>query len=90
MSLNECLFLATIIPKPKGFMYRFDTNHQLQSFAKQEQTFLTKRMLRRKILIENDTINNLPLFINGSAKLFLKEKSTSIEIDSTNVEEFEF
>lgn len=92
LTLNECLFLATIIPKPKGFMYRFDTEHQLKTFAQQQNTFLTKLMLRRKVLIENDTIGASPIIISGPAKLFLKQNTPNAEIDSTKsgIEEFEF
>jgi len=90
LNLNECLFLATIIPKPKGFMYRFDTDHKLKSFAKQQNEFLTRLMLRRTILTPNDTIGNFPLNISGAAQLFLKQKPTTIENDSLSIDEFEF
>jgi membrane peptidoglycan carboxypeptidase len=92
LTLNECLFLATIIPKPKGFMYRFDAEHQLKTFAQQQNTFLTKLMLRRKVLIDTDTIGASPITISGPAKMFLKQKALKVETDSTatGIEEFEF
>ncbi|WP_162126636.1 transglycosylase domain-containing protein [Flavobacterium phycosphaerae] len=91
LNLNECLFLATIIPKPKGFMYRFDTNRELKLFAKQQETFLTKLMLRRNVLTANDTIGNFPLSISGPAQSFLKQKPmNTIENDSLSTGEFEF
>jgi len=92
LTLNECLFLATIIPKPKGFMYRFDAEHQLKSFAQQQNTFLTKVMLRRQVLMDTDTIGSSPITISGPAKMFLKQKALNVETDSTatGIEEFEF
>jgi membrane peptidoglycan carboxypeptidase len=92
LTLNECLFLATIIPKPKGFMYRFDAEHQLKTFAQQQNTFLTKLMLRRKVLIDTDTVGFSPITISGPAKMFLKQKILQIETDSlaTGIDEFEF
>lgn len=91
LKLNECLFLATIIPKPKGFMYRFDADQQLKSFAHQQNNFLTKLMLRRKLITESDTIGQqVPIKIVGEAQLYLKQKSAPIEVDSTNIEVFEF
>jgi hypothetical protein len=91
LNLNECLFLATIIPKPKGFMYRFDSDQKLKTFASEQTNFLTRLMLRRKILTEIDTIGQKePLYISGDAQFFLKQKTPSIEIDSTNIEVFEF
>ena len=92
LNLKECLFLATIIPKPKGFMYRFDSENQLKSFANQQDNFLTRLMLRRNLINSNDTIGHtLPLTISGPAQFFLKNKSGSKpEIDSTTVEDFGF
>ncbi len=90
LTLKECLFLATIIPKPKGFMYRFDSVNQLKSFAYQQDVFLTRLMLRRNLINPSDTIGqNSPLIISGPAQFLLKNKSESkIEIDSTTIEDF--
>ena len=71
-------------------MYRFDAQQNLKLFAEQQNTFLTKLMLRRNILTENDTIGNSPLSISGAAKFFLKQKPATIDADSTSVNEFEF
>jgi membrane peptidoglycan carboxypeptidase len=91
LTLKECLFLATIIPKPKGFMYRFDENHQLKSFAKEQSNFLTKVMLRRNLITETDTIGvTSPLEIIGEAKNRLKVKQNTTTIDSLQVDDFEF
>lgn len=91
LNLNECLFLATIVPKPKGFMYRFDGEQQLKPFARQQNDFLTRLMLRRKLLTETDTIGNFPLRISGSAQQYLKQKTVAAVVnDSLNTEEFDF
>jgi hypothetical protein len=92
LNLKECLFLATIIPRPKGFMYRFDSENQLKSFANQQDNFLTRLMLRRNLINSNDTIGHtIPLTISGPAQFFLKNKSEiKPEIDSTAIEDFGF
>lgn len=90
LNLNECLFLATIIPNPKGFMYRLENDHELKPFAKQQQKFLTNVMFRRNLLVANDTIGNFPFSIAGPAKSFLKHKPTAAEIDVNSIQEFEF
>ena len=90
LNVNECLFLATIIPSPKKFMYRFDATNQLKPYAKQTEKFLTNLMFRRGLLMSNDTIGNFPLAISGAAKFFLKQKPTNTETDSISVDEFEF
>eukprot|EP01137_Pigoraptor_chileana_P020547 Opistho-2@83041 len=33
LNLNECLFLAIIIPSPKKFMYRLENDHELKPYA---------------------------------------------------------
>ena len=93
LTLKECLFLATIVPKPKKFMWQFDNEGNLKSFAKQQQKFLSNLMLRRGLLIPEDTIGqSIPLQITGNAHSLLNLKAQdSIPIDSLAVEEpFDF
>lgn len=93
LSLKECLFLATIIPKPRKFMWQFDNQGNLKSFANQQEKFLGNLMLRRGLLSVDDTIfKSQELIISGTAKSFIKLKvQDSIPFDSIAVEEpFEF
>ena len=89
LTLKECLFLTTIIPKPRKFMWQFDTEGRLKSFASQQQKFLGNLMLRRGILTPEDTIGqSIPLQLTGSAHSLLKLKvQDSIALDSLDVEE---
>ena len=89
LTLQECLFLATIIPKPRKFMWQFDTEGRLKSFASQQQKFLGNLMLRRGLLTPEDTIGqSIPLQLTGSAHSLLKLKvQDSIAVDSLEVEE---
>jgi len=93
LTLKECLFLATIVPKPKKFMWQFDNEGNLKSFAVQQQKFLRNLMLQRGLLIPEDTIGeSIPLQISGNAHSLLHLKvQDSIPADSLAVEEpFEF
>lgn len=91
LNLNECLFLATIIPYPKGFMSRFDAQQKLKPYSLQQNTFLTNLMLRRNIITPNDTIGNFPLYISGAAQMYLnQQKAKSIEKENLSVEDFNF
>nr|WP_315150159.1 transglycosylase domain-containing protein [uncultured Flavobacterium sp.] len=93
LTLKECLFLATIVPKPKKFMWQFDNEGNLKSFANQQQKFLSNLMFRRGILIPEDTIGqSIPLQLTGNAHSLLNIKvQDSIPVDSLAVEEpFEF
>jgi len=90
LNLNECLFLATIIPNPKGFMHRLENDHELKPYAKKQQKFLTNVMYRRNLLLASDTIGNFPFSIAGPAKFFLKQQPTPAEIEVNSIQEFEF
>jgi membrane peptidoglycan carboxypeptidase len=89
LNLKECLFLATIVPKPRKFMWAFDTDGKLKSFAEKQQKFLSNLMLRRGLLIPEDTIGqSIPITISGSAHSLLKLKvQDSIPADSLSIEE---
>jgi hypothetical protein len=84
--------LATIIPKPKGFMYRFDGAQQPKKFAQQQFDFLTRLMLRRQLITPNDTLGyRQPLQIIGPARERLQSKrQDTIALDSLQLEDFEF
>jgi hypothetical protein len=90
LTLKECLFLASIVPKPKKFMYEFETDGFLKAIENKKQTFISNIMLRRGLIMPDDTIGqHLPMAITGNARSFLKfEVKDTIQIDSTFVEEF--
>ena len=90
LTLKECLFLASIVPKPKKFMYEFDTDGFLKAIENKKQTFISNIMLRRGLILPDDTIGqHLPMAITGNARSFLKfEVKDTIQIDSIFVEEF--
>jgi hypothetical protein len=88
LTLNECLFLATIIPRPKGFMWRFGKDGNLKEFANKQFTFLTNLMLRRAVLEPADTnYRSQPIIITGPAKGFIKISSDTIQTDSIMMDE---
>ncbi|PAM95905.1 glycosyl transferase [Flavobacterium sp. IR1] len=89
LSLDECLFLATIIPKPRKFMYQFNDQGNLKDYAIKNQKFLSNLMLRRGVLVSEDTINQLPVYISGNARSLLRIKapdSTAVQLDSLAIE----
>ncbi len=90
LTLKECLFLASIVPKPKKFMYEFNPDGFLKAIENKKQTFISNLMLRRGLILPDDTIGqHLPMAITGNARSFLKfEVKDTIQIDTTFVEEF--
>lgn len=92
LDLNECLYLARIIPSPKKFMYQFNDEGNLREFAVKQESFLTNIMIRRGLLTLDDTIyKQQKLHISGAAKSYLRLKvKDSTALDSLpSIEEFE-
>jgi hypothetical protein len=89
LSLKECLYLATIVPKPRKFMWQFDNEGKLKSFAVKQEKFLSNLMLRRGVLIPEDTIGeSIPLTLTGNAHSLLNIKiPDSIAVDSLAVDD---
>ena len=91
LTLNECLYLANIIPSPKKFMYQFNSEGNLKSFAINRDRLLKNLMMRRGIIVSDDTLYQMPIQVRGAAKSFIKTKVLdTIKIDSTSIEEFDF
>lgn len=84
LNLRECLFLAAIVPKPKKFMYQFDSEGFLKSRANKQQSFIRNLMLRRGLITSEDTVGqSIPLPLLGNARSYLKIKvQDSIPMDS--------
>ena len=91
LNLQECLFLAAIVPKPKKFMYQFDSGGFLKTGANKQQYFIRNLMLRRGRITSADTVGqSIPLPLVGDARSFLKIKvQDSIPMDSLFVNDLE-
>ena len=93
LSVDECLYLATIIPKPRKFMYQFNDEGNLKDYALQNQKFLRNLMFRRGLLVPEDTLGQLPVYISGNARSLIRIKvpdSTAVPVDSLSMgEEFD-
>ena len=67
-------------------MYQFNDQGNLKDFAVKNQKFLSNLMLRRGVLISEDTIGGLkPVYISGNARSLIRIKapdSTAIPADS--------
>ena len=90
LNVDECLYLATIIPKPRKFMYQFNDQGNLKDFAVQNQKFLKNLMFRRGLLVPEDTIGQLPVYISGNARSLIRIKapdSTAVKNDSLSIKE---
>lgn len=56
LTLDECVFLASIIPSPKTFMWKFNDEGDLKSYALKHDNYIKNIMLRRGLITPEDTI----------------------------------
>ena len=72
-------------------MYQFNPEGNLKSYAISREQQLKSLMMRRGLIVSEDTINQLPILITGNAKSYIeiKEENPAV-IDSTNIDEFDF
>ena len=85
LTLQESLFLASIIPRPKSFQYQFDKEGQLRASMGDYFKILTTRMVWRGVLEPADTIGLQPkVTLKGSALHVVMPKDTATdETDNT-------
>lgn len=75
LNLNECIFLAKIVPQPLGFMYRFDENGKLKENFQRKVQGAVNRLSRWGKLDEEDQATFWPeVQITGPAKQYIKIK----------------
>ena len=92
LTLKECLFLASIIPSPKRFMWQFDDQGELRTAYSRHQERLTRLMFQRGILHTQDTLYQLKkLLISGPARSYIKVRDEEELIKpDPEMDEFDF
>ncbi len=84
LTIAEAIYMASIIPKPKKFMWYFDDKQNLKPFLEGYYNLISSKLLRHEIITEQDTATLVPnVRLTGPAKALLKGKATdSTEINS--------
>ncbi|MBA4153140.1 transglycosylase domain-containing protein [Flavobacterium sp.] len=93
LTLNESLFLASIVPSPKKFMWLFDKEGNQKPYAVSKQKMYKNIMLSRGLIEAQDSISAaIPVKIKGISKTYLRLKTEkdSTTIDSIEIEEADF
>jgi Transglycosylase len=93
LTLNESLFLASIVPSPKKFMWLFDKEGNQKPYAVSKQKMYKNIMLSRGLIEAQDSISAaIPVKIKGISKTYLRLKTEkdSTAIDSIEIEEADF
>ncbi|MBF6607295.1 MAG: transglycosylase domain-containing protein [Flavobacterium sp.] len=89
LSLNESVFLAGIVPRPKAFTWQFTNQGTLKPHVIRKNRYITNLMLRRG-LIQNDTVAmNEPVILTGRARGFVVTEQDSTEVDSIIIDELD-
>jgi hypothetical protein len=82
LTLQECLFLANIIPRPKNFRYCFDRQGQLRDYMKEQCLFVMRRMAQKELLSEQDTLGlEMEIKLSGRAGSLLMIKDSATQAD---------
>jgi hypothetical protein len=92
LSLRESLFLASIIPSPKKFMWQFNREGNLKRGITYHQDRLTRLMFQRGLISTQDTLYQLKrLLISGPARSYIKtDPVEEIIVPDTLMSEFDF
>ena len=75
LSLSECIFLAGIIPSPKGFKYAFNEDESLKDYMLVYFQKVADKLLEHNMINESEYKNLKPeINLKSPAKEFLKKK----------------
>jgi len=78
---EEAIFMASIISRPKKFMWSFDKNHALKPYLSNFYEVLGNRMLKHEYITEEQLENLTPnVKITGAASVYLA-KVDNIEME---------
>lgn len=88
INLNEAIFLASIVPRPKQFNKSFDRMGNLKEYYQDYYRFVSETMLVRNMINESDIENLIPnVSITGPAKEFIEIDSSQLIDDVFRIEE---
>ena len=87
LTLPESIFMASIIPKPKWFMYSFDENGHLRGPEQDFFRLLSGKMLKKEQISQEAFDHLVPdVTLTGPAKLMLK-KTDPVPADSLRIQD---
>jgi len=88
LTLAEAIYMASIIPHPKWFMYSFETDGHLKEFLGGFYNLMSQKMLHKEYITEADQASLVPdVVLTGPAKdLLLKADTLATPIDSLKMD----
>jgi len=90
ITLDEALYLASVIPRPKKFKYLFESDGNLKSFMEDDFTFISGKMLQRGMISEEQLAQlKYNVSLTGRAKDLLRDTASTVA-DSILADELYF
>lgn len=89
LTLQESIYLSSIVPKPKAFRYSFDASGNLKPYLKGYYRMLSSIMLRRSLITPDDTTALTPNVTLAGPARFQLILTDTVSTDSTLFEEEE-
>ena len=87
LNLEESMFLASIVPNPKVFMYAFDTDGNLKPHLAGFYRLVSGILLKRMVITDLEFANLKPnVKLKGQARDFLRKPLTE-PLDSLLIEQ---
>ncbi len=90
LSLQECIFLAAIIPNPKYFRYQFDKQGEIKPYMADFFKIIEGRLVLRGFLNPADTVNFIPrVKLSGPALQMVVPADTTAPVIEEGVPDME-
>ncbi len=85
LSISECIFLAGIIPCPKGFKYAFNDDGSLKDYMVFHFQKVSEKLLEHNMISESEFNSVKPeINLKGPAKEMLKKKENFMQVPDSN------
>lgn len=90
LTLNESIFLAMIVPQPKGFRYHFDEQAHLKPHCQAYYNLLAKHLVKKEVITEEQQANLLAdVTLTGPASKLIKTVPDSMRVEEPELPEFQ-
>lgn len=87
---EEAIFMASVIPRPKKFMWFFDENRELKPFLTAYFDLLGDKLLKHDIITEKqrgELMHNV--VVSGAAKAYLRSSVAELDMEKDSDEDHE-
>ncbi len=80
LNLDESIFLAMIVPRPKGYMYNFEPDGTLKAHVKSYFTLIANHLIRKGVITEEQKNAIVP-----EINLVGRAKELTVKLDTTQI-----